>query len=437
MIKMKKQECPPVHFWLGEAKGSFTDVEHFQRVPVIVLPNVVVDEPRGEPQQCSTGVGLLNFREKANLMRSIILVFLSAVVGLTPHSLRASARYSITGLDFGGESIRDVAINNSGLIALTSHLLDDIQPNKVFLLDHGQMIELATLGGRWSHIADINNNGVLAGSSETLTGLSYAVQYENGIIQDLGTIMPTGVGIAAINDSGISVGRTLGPHHNRAVVANGPNDFAILGTLGGDYSSASDINNLGQITGISFTGKEFLPVPTAGPFDEAFLYENGQMIGIGGLGGLVSYGYAINDLSQIVGFSSLANDEQHAFVWDKVDGMRDLGTPGLQSFATHINNRGTIVGLVEVTPGNLRAAIFDETSGYRLLQDLIPANSGWGALGYATDINDLGRIVGTGVVHGQNRAFLLTPTPEPSSLVLLSFCAGFLSAVRLRFSCNL
>ena len=366
-------------------------------------------------------------------MRSIILMLLSAAVGLTPQSLHAAECFSIAGLDIGGESIRNVAINNSGQIALTSGLLDNNQPNKVFLLDHGQATELTTLGGRWSYIADINNNGLLAGSSETPTGLTHAVLYENGVIQDLGTIMPIGVGLGAINDSGISVGRTLGPHHNRAVVANGPNDFAILGTLGGDYSSASDINDLGQITGISFTAKEFLPMPTAGPFDEAFLYENGQMFGIGGLGGLVSYGYAINDLSQIVGFSSLANDEQHAFVWVKVDGMRDLGTPGLQSFASHINNQGTIIGLVEVTPGNLRTAIFDETSGYRLLEDLIPTNSGWGALGYATDINDLGQIVGSGVFNGQNRAFLLTPTPEPSSLLLLSIlgvCAAYLARMR-------
>jgi hypothetical protein len=104
--------------------------------------------------------------------------------------------------------------------------------------------------------------------------------------------------------------------------------------------------------------------------------------------------------------------------------------PGLQSSATHINNLGTIVGEVEVIPGNQRAAIFDAATGYRLLQDLIPANSGWSQINYATDINDLGQIVGTGIFHGESRAFLLTPTPEPSSLVLALLAAAPIVALR-------
>lgn len=341
-------------------------------------------------------------------------------------TLAAEARYSITDLGIVNESIASVAINNSGLVALTTNFADDVHPNSVFLIDQGQTTQLNTLGGRWTFIAEINQQGVLAGSSETSTGSLHGVVYEDASLRDIGTIVPGGLSLSAINDSGIAVGETRQPSNNRAVIVTGPNDFTILGTLGGNYSSAFDINNLGQITGISFTGREFLPTPTV-PFDEAFLYENGQMIGIGGLGGQVSYGYAINDLGQIVGQSSLPNQELHAFVWDKAGGMRDLGTPGLQSIATHINNQGVIVGEVEVTPGNFRAAVFDELAGYRLLEDLIPADSGWDALGYATDINDLGQIVGTGAFHGQSRAFLLTPVPEPSTLALammitLLFC---------------
>lgn len=42
------------------------------------------------------------------------------------------------------------------------------------------------------------------------------------------------------------------------------------------------------------------------------------------------------------------------------------------------------------------------------LNALIPADSGW-ALTAATAINDAGQIVGTGILDGQTRAFLLTP----------------------------
>jgi hypothetical protein len=42
------------------------------------------------------------------------------------------------------------------------------------------------------------------------------------------------------------------------------------------------------------------------------------------------------------------------------------------------------------------------------LNTLLPANSGR-TLTEARDINDRGQIVGTGVVNGRQRAFLLTP----------------------------
>ena len=57
------------------------------------------------------------------------------------------------------------------------------------------------------------------------------------------------------------------------------------------------------------------------------------------------------------------------------------------------------------------------------LNTLIPSNSGW-TLDGATGINDLGQICGTGVnPSGQTDAFLLTPTPEPSTLALLGMGA--------------
>jgi probable HAF family extracellular repeat protein len=53
------------------------------------------------------------------------------------------------------------------------------------------------------------------------------------------------------------------------------------------------------------------------------------------------------------------------------------------------------------------------------LNNLILPTSGW-TLNYACDINDLGQIVGYGTnPNGVTHAFLLTPVPEPSALVLL------------------
>ncbi len=57
------------------------------------------------------------------------------------------------------------------------------------------------------------------------------------------------------------------------------------------------------------------------------------------------------------------------------------------------------------------------------LNTLIGPASGW-ILNSANAINDLGQITGTGTFDGVNRAFLLTPVPEPGSLLLIAMAFG-------------
>jgi probable HAF family extracellular repeat protein len=62
--------------------------------------------------------------------------------------------------------------------------------------------------------------------------------------------------------------------------------MADLGTLGGHYSTASGINNLGQVAGES----------TIQNFDtHAFLYSAGAIQDLGTLGGTYSTSFALND----------------------------------------------------------------------------------------------------------------------------------------------
>lgn len=355
----------------------------------------------------------------------VIVVALSLVASKTA---LAAPRYAITDLGISGETAANVVINNRGLIAISAHQQGIGESNKVYAISDTQPIELPTLGGNWHYIADINDNGTLAGSSQDETTLRHAVTYEDGILHNFGSIAPYGIGLAAINNNGIAIGSTVDPQNHRAVIASGPNTFLVLNTLGGNYSSGSDINNLGQIVGISLTGEPYVAGHTDNPAQEAFLYEDGQMIGLGSLGGHTSNAYGINDKGQVVGESALANGEMHAFLYDALNGMRNLGTPGFQSLAWDINEQGIIIGGVEVAPGNWRAAIFDEMEGPLLLRDLIPKNSGWRQLNRATDINDLGQIVGTGIFSGEQRAFLLTPliVPEPTAFALASLGLGLL-----------
>jgi hypothetical protein len=90
--------------------------------------------------------------------------------------------------------------------------------------------------------------------------------------------------------------------------------------------------------------------------------------------------------------------------------MRGLGEETLEGYG--INSRGWVVG----TTDRFGAFLYDGTA-VRYLNDLLTgANRGKWWLLSATDINDRGQIVGSGLPNGFNsgpeHAFLLTPVAE-------------------------
>lgn len=129
---------------------------------------------------------------------------------------------------------------------------------------------------------------------------------------------------------------------------------------------------------------------------------------------------AINDLGQVVGLSETAAGLwiDHAFFYDGTV-MHDLGTlGGYTSRAEDVNNSGIIVGQSDAGSSGWRAFVYDGHAMYDP-NDLIDPDSGWTLLD-AAGINDYGQIVGVGEnALGQSRAFLLTPVPEPSSVLSL------------------
>jgi probable HAF family extracellular repeat protein len=85
-----------------------------------------------------------------------------------------------------------------------------------------------------------------------------------------------------------------------------------LGTLGGGYSSATSINNRGQVVGYSETGWGDL---------RPFLWQDGKMTDLGTLPGGDDHNPGgippadNNDRGQVVGESSTAAGETHAVLW--------------------------------------------------------------------------------------------------------------------------
>src|SRR5437667_8167708 len=118
--------------------------------------------------------------------------------------------------------------------------------------------------------------------------------------------------------------------------------FLDLGTLPADtMSGASAVNEAGQVVGWS---QGSYPDPI-----HAFLWENGTMTDLGTLGGSTARAYDINDKGQVVGVSSTSSGLYHACLWE--DGtMTDLGTVGGQdSTADGHHDRGGHVGTAHST----------------------------------------------------------------------------------------
>jgi probable HAF family extracellular repeat protein len=95
----------------------------------------------------------------------------------------------------------------------------------------------------------------------------------------------------------------------------------------------------------------------------AFLY---SMRDLGSLGGYSSFGFGVNAAEQVVGSSQTSGyEDSQAFLWSD----------------------GTLFGL----------------------NNLLDGSGHWWTLITADDINGRGQIVGTGLINGQRRGFILTP----------------------------
>lgn len=147
-----------------------------------------------------------------------------------------------------------------------------------------------------------------------------------------------------VNDAGLVVGWTNHWPLQRAFLYDGLT-ITNLGTFGGPYSLASDINNSNQIVGYAYT-------PAPEQHKHATLWRNGDMIDLGTLGGEFSEARAINELGVIVGRSWNVDRDWRAVFWTTdVEGPFELpsfGPPDMPTDATAVNDAGDIVGEVTV-----------------------------------------------------------------------------------------
>ena len=159
---------------------------------------------------------------------------------------------------------------------------------------------------------------------------------------DLDLLATGGLTFASrINESGLVVGHVFTPTGDRAFVYDGT--IHDLGTLGGHFSEAHDINNSGQIVGHSGTGA----TDPFGFVNGAFLFDGATIHNLN-LDWASANG--INDRGQIVGEMRFTPgvDLLHAFLLDQgvATDLGSLPPLGAAAYSTAhaINYSGQIVG---------------------------------------------------------------------------------------------
>ena len=311
---------------------------------------------------------------------------------------------------------------------------------RAFIDSGNGMLDIGTFGGSRAVARAINDSGVVVGEAYNAAGHDRAFSYTAGVMTDLGSFGGPVATAAGINSAGVIVGYATRPDESGAAFRLTAGGMGSLGALPGDgkYGQGLAVNASGQVAGVSGVGLYGPPNYVT----HAFLYANGVMQDLGTLGGWYSSGDAINDAGVVVGQAStrinpdrdpdpdpMGHTVPHAFIY--LDGrMIDLGTlddPASVSAAHDINNLGQVVGYSSTRNGN--RAFLHQAGSMVDLNRLIDPMSGW-TIEYAMAISDLQQIAATGCRDGQCYAVrldLVSEAPEPATGMLMALALALLA----------
>ena len=391
----------------------------------------------------------LNQRKKETEMKALsanLIVGLMACLAIGITTARGQVMYSLEDLGVVKDMEYSVpaAINSQGFVTGTAYKGGE---SCAFHYDYVKKLMedaggLNSRGFALSSTSSIAGGNIVVGDAVfvmSIMPVSHAAMFKNGYVTDLG-VLPGQVFSRAngINVLGQVVGysgRERDSSESRAFVWTSQTGMTDIGTLGGAYAQAYAINKAGYVTGASQT-QGMGPMVTT----HAFIYQLkspnarlNRMIDLGVLGGLSSYGTAINDYNHVVGYSttSTKGEAVHAFLHDgaKMIDLGSLGGPGNRwggdiSVALGINNYDQVVGYAYLPylPGAGEIPIQQvgflwrrawNGGGHMINLNTLLFGKGKDYLVFsATAINDNGQIAAGAyyMPDGTVRAVLLTPT---------------------------
>jgi probable HAF family extracellular repeat protein len=368
----------------------------------------------------------------------VVIRFITLLLVLALHIEKSHAqpRYHLQPLPIADDHLQSIAagINNHGQVV--GHIVDDQGHSHAVLWHNGQQTFLPeiSIDAPFSQAYRINDAGQIVGKAGVADGSVHATLWENLQVTDLGTLSGKGDSFAAdINEQGVVAGSSDAEIGSYAFTWSREHGFTGFPATDPPHrltvAGFNGINNHGLMVGTSY----FL----LSPFHAAFAREGDTVVTELSPPGRESLGMAnaVNNAGTIVGYQNGPEGPVEAAIFQEDGTFELLGTLGLEeSFALDVNNFDVIVGgaIAFGAGGQLipKAFVYQNQQMLDLLT-LADNPDSW-TLAEATSINDLGVIVGKGVYNGKSRAFIAIPVPEPAARNLTLTCAVLLGCRNVR-----
>lgn len=324
----------------------------------------------------------------------------------------AVGQYEVVDLGVG---FRPVALNDSGMVVLCRETQENDYMSELYVWD-GQQSNFLFGPAGWLARSRINDNGGIV-SILFQGGPEPPVSY---YWKD-GNLDTTVSGyFLDINNNDQIVYAQSGASFEMSYLREPSGNLIDIGNQEGRFLDGLAINDIGQITG------------GTGNFDDwsdftgfVWDYNNGLEELTPLTGDYFSCGIDINNSGQVVGWSSDYYDDydmdRHLALWDQFGNVVDMGGELFNGVSVFMNDSAQIAGEFKLGgDDDFNSYLWEEETGFVLVQDLLADGSSW-QVGRLWGINDQGQMIATAAFEGEYHAVLLTPVPEPGTLLLLSF----------------